>query len=64
MKTLTNIKKEKPTYFVCVNGSNEFESYSITECKKFLCDLLKSIKDDEIENTCDYYIGMYSITID
>lgn len=66
MKSITNIKNQKPEYYVCINGINEFESNSLTECKKFMCDFLKSIKENgiKIENTYDYYIGMYSIDIE
>lgn len=66
MKTITSIRNEKPVYFVCINGVNEFEGYSITECKDYLIKFLKAIKENgiKIENTYDYYIGMYTITID
>lgn len=66
MKKITEIKNEKAVFFACVNGLNEFESYSLAECKKFLCDYLKSLKENgiKIENTEDFYIGMYSITIE
>lgn len=66
MKTLTSIKSEKPIYYVCIDGKDVFEGYSITECKNYLIKYLKSIKENgiKIENTYDYYIGMYSITIE
>lgn len=66
MKTITSIRNERPQYFVCINGVNEFEGYTIGECKEYLIKFLKSIKENgiKIENTYDYYIGMYSITID
>lgn len=66
MKTITEIRNEKPLYYVCVNGSNEFESYSIKECKNWLADFLKECKHCclEIEDSYNYYIGMYSITIE
>ena len=66
MKTITEIKNEKALYFVCINGSNEFESYSLSECKRYLTDFLKVFKENgiKIEDTYNYYIGMYSITIE
>ena len=66
MKSITSIKNEKGVYFVCINGVNEFESYSLLKCKDWLINFLKVIKDNgiKIENTYDYYIGMYTITID
>lgn len=66
MKKITEIRKEIPQYFVCINGSNEFESTSINDCKDFLIKHLKELKENgiKIENTYDYYIGMYSISID
>ena len=66
MKSITCIRNEKPVYFVCINGANEYESYSFNECKGYLVKYLKAIKENgiKIENTSDYYIGMYSITID
>ena len=66
MKKLTELKNEKAQYYVCVNGVNEFESTSLLKCKNWLCTFLKHFKDNgiKIENTCDYYIGMYSISIE
>ena len=66
MKTITEIKKEKPQYFVCINGTNEFESTSLNDCKEFLCKVLKSYKENGIKimNEYDFYIGMYSIIIE
>ncbi len=65
MKTLTQIKKEKPYYFVSINGQNELESESITECKNYLLKYMKEHKKEieENGNEWDYYIGMYSICI-
>ena len=66
MKSITDIRNERPLYFVCVDGSNKFESYSLTECKNWLADYLKVLKHNgiKIEDTYNYYIGMYSITIE
>lgn len=66
MKKLTEIRKDIPQYFVCINGINEFESTSIHDCKDFLIKHLKALKENgiKIENTYDYYIGMYTITIE
>lgn len=65
MKTLTQIKREKPYYFVSINGVNEFESESIIECKNYLTNYAKEHKKEieENGNEYDYYIGMYSICI-
>lgn len=66
MKTMTDIKNEKPVYYVCIDGKNYLESFSIKECKEFLIKYLKSLKKNGIKilNTWDYYIGMYSIDIE
>lgn len=66
MKKLNEIKSEKPIYFVCINGVNEFESSSLASCKKILCDTLKMLRKNGIKimDTYNYYIGMYSITIE
>lgn len=66
MKPLQFIRVEKPVYFVCLDGKNYFESFSIKECKDFLIKYLRSLKKNgiKISNTCDYYIGMYSINIE
>ena len=66
MKSITNIIREKPVYFVCINGINEYESNNLTDCKKFLANFLKDMKINgiKIENTYDYFIGMYNIDID
>lgn len=66
MKKLTEIKNEKAVYFVSVEGENVFESESLTICKQILCDILKICKNNGIKimNTYNYYIGMYSITIE
>lgn len=66
MKTITSIRNERPQYFVCINGVNEFEGYTLGECKEYLINFLKAIKENgiKIENTYDYYIGMYTITIE
>ncbi len=66
MKALTSIRNEKPTYYVCIDGENVFEGNSVTECKNYLIKYLKAIKENgiKIENTYDYYIGMYAISIE
>ena len=66
MKKISEIRNEKAVYFVCVNGQMDFESNSIVECKNYLCDLLKTYKHEHIEIgfPYEYYIGMYSITIE
>lgn len=66
MKKLTEIRKEKAIYFVSINGENKFESESLKKCKEWLCTFLDYYKRHKIEikNTYDYFIGMYSITID
>lgn len=65
MKKLTDIRNEKPYYFVCVCGDCLFESESITECKNFLCKYVKEHKKEieENNNEYDYFIGMYNIDI-
>lgn len=63
MKTLTELRKTKATYFVCVDGECPFESESLTECKNWLCDYLKHNKIDEDESyRC--FIGMYNIDLE
>lgn len=66
MKKLTEIRKEKAIYFVCVNGENKFESESLKRCKDWLCTFLNYYKQHniEIKDKYNYFIGMYSITID
>ena len=63
MKPLQFIRVEKPYYYVCIDGVNEFESPSIKECKNYLIKYLKDLelKGLQIENENDYYIGMYNI---
>lgn len=65
MKKITQIKNERAYYFVSIKGVNLFESESLNECKKFLCDYIKGHKKEiEEENELyNYYIGMYSICI-
>lgn len=64
MKKLTDIKNEKATYFVCIDGSIPFESESLKECKNYMCDFIKNHKSEIEENGhYNYYIGMYSISI-
>lgn len=66
LKATNKIKRERPYYFVCVNGSILFESELISECKAYLKEAIKENEDKilEDENFYDYYIGMYSITLD
>lgn len=65
MKKITEIRKEKPYYFVSINGENLFESERMTECKEFLIKYIKEHKQEiiEEENQYDYFIGMYNIDI-
>lgn len=66
MKKPQEIRSEKALYFVSINGANEFESESLVECKRYLASYVKMFgKLIEADgNSYDYYIGMYSITID
>ena len=65
MKKLTDVRNEKPYYFVSVNGEILIESESITECKKALCKYVREHKKEIEENddAYNYFIGMYSIDI-
>lgn len=65
LKSITEIRNEKPYYFVCIHGSNLFESESFTECKDFLANYLKEHKKEILKEKefYEYYIGMYSIAI-
>lgn len=65
LEATKNIKKEKPYYFVSINGNIMYESESFTECKKFLRDEIRHNIDSIIENDnlYEYYIGMYSIAL-
>lgn len=62
MKSLTEIRHEGVTYFVSINGTNEFESSSLKECKLFLINYIKQHKE-EIDELATF-IGMYNICID
>ena len=65
MKKLTEIRNEKAVYFVCIDGSVPFESDSLSECKQYLINYIKENKKEMQENgEYNYYIGMYSISID
>ena len=66
MKSLKEIKGEIPQYYVCINGINEYESCLLGDCKDYLIRHLKALKENgiKIENTYEYYIGMYSISIE
>lgn len=65
MKKLTEIKNERAYYYVNTKDGILFESESITECKKYLCEHIKEHKKEiEEENELyEYFIGMYSINI-
>ena len=65
MKKLTEIRNEKATYFVCINGDIPFESDTLTECKQYLINYIKENKKDMIQENelYNYYIGMYNIDI-
>ena len=65
MKKLTNIRNEKPLYYVCIDGNNEFESESLKECKDYLLKFLKAMKENKIKilDEENFYIGMYNIDI-
>lgn len=65
MKKITEIKKEKPYYFVSINDEVPFESESITDCKNFLAKYVKEHKKEieENDNAYDFFVGMYSITL-
>ena len=66
MKTVTQIRTEKPFYFVSIEGQNLFESESLKECKDFLINQLKVYKENKIKilETYNYFIGMYNIGIE
>lgn len=50
----------KPLYFLCINGLNEYESYSINELKQIAKEIKKTlIFNNELVN--ELFIGMYSI---
>lgn len=61
MKKLTELRKEKPYYFVSVDGKILFESEKVGECKDFLCDYIKNNKGTI--DVYETYIGMYNIDI-
>lgn len=65
MKKTTEIKNERAYYYVNTKDGITFESESITECKKYLCNYIKAHKKEiEKENELwEYYIGMYAICI-
>lgn len=65
MKKITEIKKERAYYFVSIDGLSEFESESLNDCKKYLCDYVKTHKAEIEENgDYNYFIGMYNIGIE
>lgn len=63
MKTLTEIKKERPCYFVSINGCNEYECDTISECKQLVAEFVKEHKEECKNGEYDIYIGMYNITV-
>lgn len=66
MKKLTEIRQERPYYFVSIGGNILFEDDSFTNCKNYLINYIKEHKEEMLEKDelYNYYIGMYSISID
>ncbi len=64
LKTATQIKKERPYYYVECYGDYLFESESLAECKCFMIRYIESHKEEVEAEPYEYYIGMYSIGVE
>jgi hypothetical protein len=61
LKTSTQIKKERPCYYVDCNGVVVFESESLTKCKECLAEYIEGHKEEVEAKPYNYNICMFSI---